>query len=208
MVVLWAVSDVIDQLDSHSGHISQTPPIVQYTINFSLLPRHISILLEETLNFADSLINTTTRFDMSHHFLFIVLYHCGFSHNNLSDVLDEPTSWIESAYEYPHFVFYPAFAFPVGCFVLYKIVFYCEWGWVVFPGLIAEREYILSWWDELATEVMEDVGCFDDKSSSRSLFNSLDRVADLDIAIFSEFFLALLWGGISGIHLQVRFLGR
>jgi len=50
----------------------------------------------------------------------------------------------------------------------------------------------LPWWDELATEVMEDVGCFDDKSSPRSLFNSLDRVADLDIAIFSEFFLALL----------------
>lgn len=101
-----------------------------------------------------------------------------------------------------HILFYPFFCLKL----IYPkwVKFYHERCWIILAGFEAEREWILSWWDECPSKIKDAMREFGNYPFSRISFDFNYIVASSDIAIFHGLIFSWMIWRIRTLHMNTK----
>jgi len=115
----------------NTQYFSFTLSIINFAIYFSFLSRNIRVLFKMTLNSNSSLINATTRYNMSLHLLLVVLYRCGFTNYNLLLTSYHCQKRSKTSNKSLHFIFYSSSSIVFHRFILKLWLSYYVRSWII-----------------------------------------------------------------------------
>ena len=123
MTIRAGISNLVPKNDINTLYLTFSFSVIKLAIDSGIFSRNISILLEETLNSGDTLIDTATWSDLCLHLLMIIFDGGHLSEDNLSFGSQQQESIIEPTNEGLHFVFYTTSSVALGGFILNKWAF-------------------------------------------------------------------------------------